>query len=59
MNWTTGYEEYVASREVRLHRKHHTFAGYVWPRRITVVLDPEVQLSIAMAALAKIESDAS
>ncbi|WP_171024181.1 hypothetical protein [Microbacterium sp. 5K110] len=48
--WAAGFSRYLASYEVRLHRRMDTFGGVVWPVRVSGLVSPERQLEIAVAA---------
>lgn len=47
--WAVGFSRYLASYEVRLHRRMDTFGGVVWPVRVSGLVSPERQLEIAVA----------
>lgn len=52
MSWADGYEKYLQTYEVRLHRRLNTFGGKLWPRPYQRNRIPETtQLEIAMRAL--------
>lgn len=52
MTWADGFEEYLDSYEVRLHRRTKTFGGKLWTRPYrTRGLSAETQLEVALRAL--------
>ena len=52
--WKVGFEEYVQSYEVRLHKRLDTYGGKLWPaNKNTGLIPPHRQLQIAADALEK------
>lgn len=49
MLWSDGFAAYLASYEVRLHRRTKTFGGVVWPDAAPGLIGPQRQLEIAVA----------
>lgn len=49
--WPDGFAEYLASYEVRLHRRTNTFGGKTWPDSTPGLIGPQAQLQIAMAVI--------
>lgn len=49
--WQDGFDAYLHSYEVRLHRRMHTYGGKIWPPSKTSGRIPaDRQLQIALAA---------
>lgn len=51
--WADGFTAYLASYEVRLHRRTKTFGGVAWPPGAPGLITEERQLEIAIAARKK------
>ena len=55
MTWMTNFPEYSMSPEVKKHKRRKTYGGTTWPRKQIVVIAPDRQMEIALAALAAVE----
>jgi len=49
--WADGFAVYLASYEVRLHRRQDTFGGRLWPVSPSGRIPETRQLEIAMKAM--------
>lgn len=50
MTWADGFDRYLGSYEVRLHRRTRTFGGAAWPDAAPGLIGPQRQLEIAARA---------
>ena len=48
--WHDGFPAYLASYEVRLHKRSRTFGGTTWPDSTPGLIGPQAQLQIAVQA---------
>jgi hypothetical protein len=51
MTWADGFTAYLASYEVRYHRRTNTFGGVLWPPGLPGLITEKRQLEIAVAAM--------